>query len=126
MRGGSVTVFMPAERPAPAAGRLPAGSPRVIFKRRADGRGFSPRPGVWGDSARTADPAALVRSEWFEVICISAGSDARRDWLSAGIAAVRNASRNRAIGILVGGPSFSLNPDLAALVGADGTAVDAR
>jgi MerR family transcriptional regulator, light-induced transcriptional regulator len=81
---------------------------------------------VGDESARSADPAALVRSEWFDVIGISAGSDARLDWLKSGITAVRNASRNRAIGILVGGPSFSVNPELAALVGADGTAVDGR
>ena len=81
---------------------------------------------VGDDAASSADAAALVRGEWFDVLGISAGSDARLDWLKSGIAEVRKASRNRAIGILVGGPSFSLNPELAALVGADATAVDGR
>ena len=82
---------------------------------------------VVGDSeARAADPAALVRSEWFDVIGISVGSEARLDWLASGIAAVRNASRNRAISVLVGGPSFAADPSRVRLVGADGTASDGR
>lgn len=82
---------------------------------------------VVGDTeARAADPAALVRREWFDVIGISVGLESRLDWLSSGIAAVRNASRNRAIGVMVGGPVFVANPERAAEVGADGTAIDGR
>lgn len=82
---------------------------------------------VVGDSeVRAADPAALVRSEWFDLIGISVGSDARLDWLASGIAAVRNASCNRAIGVLVGGPSFTADPARAREVGADATASDGR
>jgi len=80
---------------------------------------------VVGDSeARAADPAALVRSEWFDVIGISVGHVARMDWLKSGISAVRSASRNRGIGVLVGGPVFLVHPERAAEVGADGTALD--
>ncbi len=82
---------------------------------------------VVGDSeARAGDPSALVRGEWFDVIGISVGHDARLDWLKSGIAAVRNASRNRAIGVMVGGPAFVLQPEMALAVGADGTAMDGR
>ncbi len=82
---------------------------------------------VVGDSeSRTADPAALVRSEWFDVIGISAGSDARLDWLKSGIGAIRNASRNRSIGVLVGGPSFAADMARVREVGADGTASDGQ
>lgn len=82
---------------------------------------------VVGDTeARAADPAALVRREWFDVIGISVGIESRLDWLKSGIAAVRNASRNRAIGVMVGGPVFVANPERAAELGADGTAVDGR
>ena len=78
---------------------------------------------VVGDNeARTADPAALVRSEWFDVIGISVGTDARLDWLKSGIGAIRNASRNRSIGVLVGGPSFAADMARVREVGADGTA----
>ena len=76
--------------------------------------------------SRHVDPVALVRSEWFDVVGISVGVEARLDWLKSGIAAVRHASRNRAIGVLVGGPVFSTDPGLAARFGADATAGDGR
>lgn len=76
--------------------------------------------------SRAFDPVALVRAEWFDIIGISAGGDARVDWLESGIAAVRHASRNRAIGVMVGGPVFSADPARAGLVGADSTASDGR
>ncbi len=82
---------------------------------------------VVGDSeARVADPAALVRREWFDIIGISVAIDSRLDWLTSGIAAVRNASRNHAIGVMVGGPVFAANPERIYEVGADGTAADGR
>lgn len=77
-----------------------------------------------GDSS--LDPVALVRVEWFDVLGISCGGQGRIDWLKTGIAAVRQASRNRAIGVMVGGPIFTLEPGLAAEVGADATATDGR
>lgn len=82
---------------------------------------------VVGDSeARSADPAALVRSEWFDVVGISVGTDARLDWLKSGIGAIRNASRNRGISVLVGGPGFAADLARVREVGADGTASDGR
>jgi MerR family transcriptional regulator, light-induced transcriptional regulator len=76
--------------------------------------------------SRSVDPVALVRNEWFDVIGISVGVAARVDWLKSGIAAVRHASRNRAIGVMVGGPVFATDPDLTARVGADASATDGR
>ena len=82
---------------------------------------------VVGDGeSRSADPAALVRKEWFDVIGISVGSDARLDWLKSGIGAVRNASRNRGISVLVGGPSFAADLARVREVGADGSASDGQ
>lgn len=82
---------------------------------------------VVGDSeARTADPAALVRSEWFDVVGISVGTEARLDWLKSGIGAIRNASRNRGISVLVGGPGLAADMARVREVGADGTASDAQ
>jgi methanogenic corrinoid protein MtbC1 len=82
---------------------------------------------VVGDAdSRAADPASLVRGEWFDVIGISVGLDTRLDWLRAGISAIRNASCNRAIAVMVGGPLFVKQPELAEAVGADATAVDGR
>jgi len=76
--------------------------------------------------AGTEDPVGLVREEWFDVVGISAGVEARLDWLKSGIAAVRHASRNRAIGVMVGGPVFAADPTRASAVGADATARDGR
>lgn len=82
---------------------------------------------VMGDTERGAgDPASLVRGEWFDVIGISVGLETRLDWLKSGIAAVRKASCNRAIAVMVGGPLFVIQPELAASVGADATAADGR
>jgi len=82
---------------------------------------------VVGDSeARASDPAALVRAEWFDVVGISVGNEARLDWLRSGIEAVRKASRNQAIGVMVGGPVLVADPSRAQQVGADGTATDGR
>jgi len=81
---------------------------------------------VGGVGEQMLAPPTLVRSEWFDVIGISVGVDSRLDWLKEGIAAVRQASCNRGIGVMVGGPLFSLNPGLAVEVGADATAADGR
>lgn len=69
--------------------------------------------------------ARIVRRRWFAVVGLSLGSEVRMDRLSGAIRAVRRASRNRAIGVMVGGPMFIGRTDLAALVGADTTAADA-
>ena len=81
---------------------------------------------VGGVGGPEMDPVDMVREEWFDVIGVSVGNEARLDWLRSGIADVRRASRNRAIGVMVGGPVFNLNPDYVAQVGADITASDGR
>lgn len=73
-----------------------------------------------------ADPVEIVRNMWFDVVGISVGNEARLDWLATGIAAVRHASLNQGIGVMVGGPIFREHPEHVALVGADATAVDGR
>jgi methanogenic corrinoid protein MtbC1 len=82
---------------------------------------------VWGGppSSRN-DLTSIVRAEWFDVVGLSVGCQSRLDVLAAGIRTIRRASRNRAIGVMVGGPVFVGHPELAACVGADATAVDAR
>lgn len=80
--------------------------------------------GVVGGS--TDDPASRVRQEWADVVGFSIGSERRLDWLCQRIAAVRAASRNPRLVVMVGGPIFSLNPDRVAAVGADATARDAK
>ena len=82
---------------------------------------------VWSlPLAAIDDLAAVVRGEWFAVVGFSLGSETRLEQLASGIRVVRRASRNPALGIMVGGPAFIDHPDLVARVGADVTAVDAR
>lgn len=83
--------------------------------------------GVWSGTPNSADQLlALVRGEWFGVIGFSVACGDRLEALSACIRRVRAASRNPAVGVMVGGPMFLRHPDLATAVGADATATDGR
>ena len=77
---------------------------------------------IGGVGGAVASPVAMVRDEWVDIIGFSIGSDARLPWLQETIAAVRAASRNPALAVLVGGPPFVAQPEVALKLGADGTA----
>ncbi len=79
-----------------------------------------------GQVAGSADLRAMVRREWVEVIGFSLACDDKLDVVRAEIRSVRRASKNPALGVLVGGPGFTANPLLAAQVGADDTATDGQ
>lgn len=79
-----------------------------------------------GPVATSDELTGLVRRERFDVVGISVGCGTRCEALASTIRALRRASRNRTIGVMVGGPMFVEHPELAALVGADATAVDGR
>lgn len=82
---------------------------------------------VWsGALPSTTDLSRRVREEWFAVIGFSVSTERGLDTLAASIRAVRRASCNRGIGVLVGGPMFIDHPEYVALVGADATAMDGR
>lgn len=82
---------------------------------------------VVGDSESQArDPVVMVRREWFDVVGLSIGIESRLDWVKSGITAIRGASRNRGLGVMVGGSVFQGRPGLATELGADGTAIDGR
>lgn len=90
------------------------------FMRRAGWR-------VWsGPVATNADLVTLVRTHTFALIGFSLACGDQLNSLAANIRDVRRASRNRAIGVMVGGPVFVAHPELVAQVGADATAADAR
>ncbi len=72
------------------------------------------------------DLIEAVRAERFDLIGLSVGSDLLLPELSAVIVALRKASRNAKVRIVVGGRLFVEHPEFADLVGADGTAADAR
>ena len=74
----------------------------------------------------TSDLLAKVGDEWFDLVGLTVSCDRHLAALPSIIAAVRNVSRNPGVCVMVGGRVFSADPDLAAMIGADGTARDAR
>jgi MerR family transcriptional regulator, light-induced transcriptional regulator len=82
---------------------------------------------VWGGCATsTKDLVAIVRSEHIDIVGFSLSCDGSLEQLAVDIKAVRKASRNKAVGIMVGGPAFIGHPERVDLVGADATASDGR
>jgi methanogenic corrinoid protein MtbC1 len=80
---------------------------------------------VWHEFPTSdAEIVEIVRQNWFAVIGLSVGTEARLDQLAATISAIRRESRNSEIGVLVGGPILVDKPELAQMVGADATAAD--
>jgi len=69
---------------------------------------------------------AAVRGGWYAVIGISDSCGGSAEELAGVIHAVRRASRNRHLRVMVGGPAFSADPERAIRAGADATAGDAR
>ncbi len=70
--------------------------------------------------------AAAVRNEWFAVVGLSLACERHVESMRETVRAVRRASRNGAIGVMVGGPLLLAHPELALEVGADATAADGR
>ena len=82
---------------------------------------------VWSDPcASEGDLAALMRSEWFDLVGLSIGADLHLQPVRSVIFALRRASRNPHVGVMVGGPLLLDRPQLVSEVGADFTAADAR
>jgi MerR family transcriptional regulator, light-induced transcriptional regulator len=73
---------------------------------------------------RDIDNEATVASDWFHVIGVTMGDPDMLDDVARTVHAVRRASRNPEVSIMVGGAAFNREPDLVARVGADGTAPD--
>ena len=82
---------------------------------------------AWSGPVRdTAELAALVRRERVDVVGFSLSCDERLETVYSEIRAVRRASLNPGLSVMVGGPPFVGNPLLAAQLGADGTATDGQ
>ncbi len=69
---------------------------------------------------------SMIEKEWFPLVGISVGGEVQVPKVAKALPAIREASKNRRIGILVGGPAFLANPTLFEAVGADGTAENAE
>ena len=76
--------------------------------------------------ATTPDLLERIAGEWFDLIGLTISLDCHIAPLPGVIAALRNVSRNPQICVMVGGRVFVNDPALAASVGADGTASDAK
>jgi MerR family transcriptional regulator, light-induced transcriptional regulator len=68
---------------------------------------------------------ALVHNHWFDVVGFSVSSDRRLDELKQDIHDIRRGSRNKHVGIMLGGPMMARRPDLVESMGADMMSVDA-
>lgn len=68
---------------------------------------------------------SLVQNHWFDIVGFSVSSDRRLDELKKDIRDIRRESRNRHIGIIIGGPMVVAHPDLVASMGADMMSADA-
>jgi len=77
-------------------------------------------------SASSSDAIRIVRREWFDVVELSLSSESHLDELAAGIRQIRKASRNAALGVMVGGPVFKEHPEMVTHVGADVVATNGR
>ena len=80
---------------------------------------------IGGPISAGNEATATVRDQWVDIAGFSIGSLSRVDGLAARIQAVRTASRNRSIGVMVGGPLILQHPELVARLNADTTAADA-
>ena len=76
--------------------------------------------------ATTPDLLDRVGAEWFDLVGLTISCDYHIENLPSIISAVRNVSRNPRVRVMVGGRVFAQNAGLAAQVGADGTAPDAK
>jgi methanogenic corrinoid protein MtbC1 len=81
---------------------------------------------VWGELAATeADILRMAKTQWFDVIGLSASVREQFPDLKRMIMEVRSVSLNPHVGIMIGSPVFNQNPELVEDLGADMVGVDA-
>ncbi|MBX9932935.1 MAG: cobalamin B12-binding domain-containing protein [Methylobacterium sp.] len=68
---------------------------------------------------------SLVESKWFAVVGLTLSCDSGLEKLQGLVRSIRERSCNPVVGIMVGGPVFTAQPDLALRLGADASALDA-
>jgi len=79
-----------------------------------------------GPFATNQELTTLVHHQWFDIVGFSVSSDRRLDDLKKDIHIIRRDSRNRNVGIVLGGPLLIEHPELVASVGADMISNDAK
>jgi methanogenic corrinoid protein MtbC1 len=81
---------------------------------------------VWGELAATeTDILHMAKTQWFDVVGLSASVCAQFPDLKRMITEVRSVSLNPQVGIMIGSPVFNQNPELVEDLGADMVGVDA-
>ena len=78
-----------------------------------------------GPFASHQELTSVVHNHWFDVVGFSISSERRIDELKKGICDIRRDSRNRDVGIMLGGPMVITRPELVATLGADMMSADA-
>ncbi len=68
---------------------------------------------------------SLVHNHWFDIVGFSVSSDRRLNELKQDIHDIRRNSRNKNVGIMLGGPMMARDPGLVASMGADMMSLDA-
>jgi MerR family transcriptional regulator, light-induced transcriptional regulator len=68
---------------------------------------------------------SLVHNHWFDVVGFSVSSDRRLEELRQDIHDIRRDSRNKNVGIMLGGPMMARDPGLVESMGADMMSLDA-
>ncbi len=68
---------------------------------------------------------SLVHNHWFDVVGFSVSSSRQLDKLKQDVCDIRQDSRNKKIGIILGGPMLVMHPQIAKQIGADLISVDA-
>ncbi len=80
---------------------------------------------TWIEPSTTAEEInAVVRGQWFDLLCISATRDERIEDICRTVAGIRRASRNPDLFILANGFPFLEHPELVGVVGVDAAAND--
>lgn len=82
---------------------------------------------VWADpGAGLPELTHALSTGWYDVVGLSVGSECHADGVASAILALRQASLNPAVVVMVGGPVVNLLDGFAVQVGADAMAMDAR
>ncbi|BAR98363.1 heme-binding SCHIC domain protein [Blastochloris viridis] len=82
---------------------------------------------VWsGNPGSVNELVSIVRREWFDLVGLTVNCNTPLDQVASMVGAIRRASCNRAVGVMVGGPMFVDHPEWVTQIGADAIAVDGR
>lgn len=77
-------------------------------------------------ATEAAEASSLLRAEWFDVLGVSVGHRGSMPWVRRTVAELRQASRNPALVVMLGGPLMRVEPEYGATVSCDAVIGDGR